>query len=82
MAKNSGDKLTRVLGGYTVNGEIGFGTEVSAFFLSLSSMDQNIYSGILGVLCGAKVAEGSPRLSQLSHEYPLSHVQQWVYDWW
>ncbi|GJX92685.1 hypothetical protein Tco_0347271 [Tanacetum coccineum] len=48
-----GDKLTRVIGGYTVNVEMVFDL-ISAFFL-LSSMDQNICSGVR-FLWGAKVA--------------------------
>ncbi|GJR65762.1 hypothetical protein Tco_0011827 [Tanacetum coccineum] len=51
----SGDKLTGDMGGRHVNAESGFGTEVSAFFLSFSSMDQNICYGVR-FLCGAKVA--------------------------
>ncbi|GKD27404.1 hypothetical protein Tco_1233618, partial [Tanacetum coccineum] len=50
-----GTSLTGVLGGYTVNAEIGFGAKVSGFFLLLSSMDQNICSGVR-FLWGAKVA--------------------------
>ncbi|GJV69850.1 zinc knuckle CX2CX4HX4C containing protein [Tanacetum coccineum] len=50
-----GTSLTGVLGGYTVNAESCFGTEVSAFFLSLLSMDQNICSGVR-FLCGANVS--------------------------
>ncbi|GJU41199.1 hypothetical protein Tco_1194156, partial [Tanacetum coccineum] len=41
--------------GYAVNAEIGFGAKVSAFFLLLSYMDQNICSGVR-FLWGAKVA--------------------------
>ncbi|GJW17657.1 reverse transcriptase domain-containing protein [Tanacetum coccineum] len=62
------DKLDRVLGGYTLNAESGFGTEVLAFFLSFSSMDQNICSGVR-FLCGAKVAR------RFKKEDPLAHIR-------
>ncbi|GJS96145.1 putative reverse transcriptase domain-containing protein [Tanacetum coccineum] len=54
---SEGTSLTGVLGGYTVNAEIGFGAKVSAFFLLLLSMDQNKSSLGIRFLSGAKVVE-------------------------
>ncbi|GJX22837.1 hypothetical protein Tco_0227282 [Tanacetum coccineum] len=71
-----GTAVTGVLGGLHVNAESGFGTEVSAFFLSFSSMDQNICSG--GQI--SLWSKGCKKLSQPYHECPLSHAQQDVHD--
>ncbi|GJX96676.1 hypothetical protein Tco_0352474 [Tanacetum coccineum] len=63
-----GGQLDRSIGWYTLSMlKIGFGAKVSAFFLLLLSMDQNICSGVR-FLWGAKLSQISQGVSSKYHD--------------